>query len=88
VSEVSRGDQPTQPQSAQIGATKGADVDVRRIVLIRRSLEEKRPWQHHRIGRAIVIVAFLFPNLVLSVGLVADFQATRSNTHDLKLALL
>jgi len=62
-------------------------VDVRRIVLIRRSQEEKRPWQHHRIGRAIVIVAFLFPSLVLSLGLVLDFQATGSSTHDLKLAL-
>ena len=56
-------------------------MDVRRIVLIARSLIQ-RPWQHKRIRRALSIVVFLLPSLLVTVTLVPASQASRASSSD------
>lgn len=54
-------------------------MDVRRIVFSARSLVQ-RSWPHKRIRRALSIVIFLLPSLLVSMALVPASQATRAIT--------
>ena len=59
-------------------------MDVRRIDLLTRALDKQRPWQRTRISRATMVVAFLFPYLLLSLALVPASQVP--NMDHLKLS--